>query len=66
VHIEFPAEARRDVAPVLWEETSSGDRVLVNYTTHGTSYVTDRIFARAVLEANDGRHVRRVEIVNDR
>jgi type IV secretion system protein TrbG len=70
VHIEFPADARRDVAPVLWEETGSGDRVLVNYTInyaiHGTSYVTDRIFQRAVLEANDGRHVRRIEIVNDR
>jgi type IV secretion system protein VirB9 len=66
VYIRFPAESRHGVAPVLWQETADGDRVLLNYTTRDESYVTDRVFARAVLEASDGRRVHRVEIVNDR
>jgi type IV secretion system protein TrbG len=66
VHIQFAPDARHDVAPVLWQETSSGDRVLLNYSIEGDSYVTDRVFERAVLEASDGRRARRVEIVNDR
>ncbi|HWZ59900.1 MAG TPA: TrbG/VirB9 family P-type conjugative transfer protein [Gemmatimonadaceae bacterium] len=65
VYIRFPAASRHGVAPVLWQETADGDRVLLNYTTHDDSYVTDRVFARAVLEASDGRRVHRVEIVND-
>jgi type IV secretion system protein VirB9 len=62
VYIRFPAEARRDGAPVLWD----GDHVLLNYTVRGDAYVTDRLFARAILEVSDGHHVRRIEIVSDR
>ena len=45
---------------------TGGDRVLLNYIVEDDGYVTDRLFERAVLEASDGKRVRRVEIVNDR
>jgi type IV secretion system protein TrbG len=64
--IRFPATASRVAAPVLFEESGDGDRVMVNYRAEGDAYVADRVFARAVLEAADGKRVRRVEIVNDR
>jgi type IV secretion system protein TrbG len=66
VFIRFSDSARHEVAPVLWEETGDGDRVVINYRVDGDAYVTDRVFARGVLEASDGRRVRRVEIVNAR
>jgi type IV secretion system protein TrbG len=70
VFIRLPAVSREEGAPVLWQETGDGDRVLLNYTIDsdagGGVYVTDRVFARAILEERDGRRVRRVEIVNDR
>jgi type IV secretion system protein TrbG len=66
VFIRLPGEAREGAAPVLFQESGDGDRVLLNYTIDGDVYVTDRIFERAVLEASDGKRVRRVEIVNER
>jgi type IV secretion system protein VirB9 len=64
--IQFPATASHAAAPVLFEESGDGDRVVLNYRVDGDAYVADRVFARAVLEAADGKRVRRVEIVNDR
>jgi type IV secretion system protein VirB9 len=66
VYIRFPAEARHDAAPVLWQETADGDRALLNYAIQGDAYVADHLFARAILEVTDGRRAHRVEIVNDR
>jgi len=66
VHIVLPSDVRRSDAPVLWERTATGDRVLMNYTVRPDGYVTDRVFARASLEFPDGAHPHRVEIVNDR
>src|SRR2546428_1005600 len=52
VYIKLPEEARHAEAPVLFVLDSDGSKVLVNYAVvAGDTYVTDRLFDRAVLAA---------------
>ena len=57
VYIKLPEEARHAEAPVLFALDSDGSKVLVNYAVvAGDTYVTDRLFDRAVLVAGvDGK-----------
>ncbi len=57
VYIKLPEEARHAEAPVLFVLESDGSKVLVNYSVvGGDTYVTDRLFDRAVLVAGvDGK-----------
>ncbi len=57
VYIKLPEEARHAEAPVLFVLDSDGSKVLVNYAVvAGDTYVTDRLFDRAVLVAGvDGK-----------
>src|SRR5256885_9691618 len=55
VYVKLPAEARHAEAPVLFVLESDGSRMLVNYAVvGGDTYVTDRLFDRAVLVAGVG------------
>jgi type IV secretion system protein VirB9 len=53
VYVQLPPEARHDVAPVLYLVDDGGYSVL-NYTTRGDTYVTDRVFHRAALVIGEG------------
>ena len=57
VYLKLPVEARHAEAPVLFLLEADGSKVLVNYAVvGGDTYVTDRLFDRAVLVAGvDGR-----------
>jgi len=57
VYLKLPVEARHAEAPVLFVLEADGSKVLVNYAVvGGDTYVTDRLFDRAVLVAGvDGR-----------
>ena len=56
VYIKLPAAARHREAPALFLVTEDGSRTLINYSVIGDTYVTDRLFNRAVLLAGvDGR-----------
>lgn len=57
VYLKLPPEARHAEAPVLFELQADGSKVLVNYAVlGGDTYVTDRLFDRAVLVAGvDGK-----------
>ena len=57
VYIKLPEEARHAEAPVLFVLDADGSKVLVNYAVvGGDTYVTDRLFDRAVLVAGvDGK-----------
>ena len=57
VYIKLPEEARHAEAPVLFALDSDGSKVLVNYAVvAGDTYVTDRLFDRAVVVAGvDGK-----------
>ena len=63
VYVKLPTEARHAEAPVLFVLETDGSRVLVNYTVvGGDTYVTDRLFDRAVLVAGVGGQERQVLI----
>jgi P-type conjugative transfer protein TrbG len=52
VYVKLPPEARHAEAPVLFALEADGSKVLVNYAVlGGDTYVTDRLFDRAVLVA---------------
>src|SRR5213594_197522 len=57
VYLKLPEEARHAEAPVLFVLAADGSKVLVNYAVvGGDTYVTDRLFDRAVLMAGvDGK-----------
>jgi type IV secretion system protein VirB9 len=57
VYIKLPEEARHGEAPVLFVLEADGSKVLVNYAVvGGDTYVTDRLFDRALLVAGaDGK-----------
>jgi type IV secretion system protein VirB9 len=61
VYLKLPEQARHAEAPVLFLVDDDGSQVLVNYSVRGgDTYVTDRLFDRAVLVAGVGgkeRHV---------
>jgi type IV secretion system protein VirB9 len=63
VYLKLPAEARHAEAPVLFVLDADGSKVLVNYAVlGGDTYVTDRLFDRAVLVAGVGGKERQVLI----
>ena len=63
VYIKLPVEARHAEAPVLFVLESDGSRILINYSVvGGDTYVTDRLFDRAVLVAGIDGKERRVRI----
>lgn len=63
VYIKLPEEARHAEAPVLFLLESDGSKVLINYSVvGGDTYVTDRLFDRAVLVAGVGGKERQVLI----
>jgi P-type conjugative transfer protein TrbG len=63
VYLKLPADARHAEAPVLFVLEADGSRVLVNYAVvGGDTYVTDRLFDRAVLVAGVGGQERQVLI----
>jgi type IV secretion system protein VirB9 len=56
VYVTLPDEARHAEAPVLFVLSGDGSRTLLNYNVAGDTYVTDRLFDRAVLVAGvDGK-----------
>jgi type IV secretion system protein VirB9 len=63
VYIKLPEEAKHAEAPVLFVLGEDGGRTLVNYSVvGGDTYVTDRLFDRAVLVAGVDGAERRVLI----
>ena len=63
VYIKLPNEARHAEAPLLFVLESDGSKVLVNYAVAGgDTFVTDRLFDRAVLVAGVGGKEREVLI----
>jgi type IV secretion system protein VirB9 len=63
VYLKLPEGARHAEAPVLFVLESDGSKVLVNYAVvGGDTYVTDRLFDRAVLVAGVGGEERQVLI----
>jgi type IV secretion system protein TrbG len=63
VYLKLPADARHAEAPVLFVLEADGSRVLVNYAVvGGDTYVTDRLFDRAVLVAGVGGQEQQVLI----
>jgi P-type conjugative transfer protein TrbG len=65
VYIRLPESARRVALPVLFQLGRDGARGMLNYAVDGDVYVTDRVFARAVLVVGEGNHEETVEIVNE-
>ena len=49
VYVKLPDEARHSEAPVLFILEADGSKTLLNYNVVGDTYVTDRLFDRAVL-----------------
>ena len=50
VYIKLPEAAHRTEAPALFVYEADGSKTLLNYTlAGGDTYVTDRLFERAVL-----------------
>jgi type IV secretion system protein TrbG len=63
VYVKLPEQARHAAAPVLFVVADDGSQELVNYSVRGgDTYVTDRLFDRAVLVAGVGGRERRVLI----
>jgi len=65
VYIRLPDSARHGALPVLFEVGRDGSRGMLNYAVDGDAYVTDRVFARAVLVVADGHHEQTAQIIND-
>lgn len=63
VYIKIPEKARHGEVPVLFVLDGDGGKTLVNYTiVGGDTYVTDRLFDRAVLVAGVDGKERKVRI----
>ncbi len=62
VYIKLPPAARHDAAPALFLVGSDGSRTLLNYSIVGDTYVTDRLFDKAVLVAGIDGKERKIEI----
>ena len=59
VYVKLPDEAVHSEAPVLFALAGDGSKTLLNYNLVGDTYVTDRLFDRAVLIAGvDGKEQR--------
>ena len=62
VYIKLPDAARHAEAPALFVLASDGSRTLLNYNLVGDTYVTDRLFDRAVLIAGIDGKERKVQL----
>lgn len=62
VYIKLPEAAQHAEAPALFLVAEDGSRTLLNYTVLGDTYVTDRLFHRAVLVAGVDGKERKIEI----
>jgi type IV secretion system protein VirB9 len=62
VYVRLPESAKRDDLPVLLQEREDRSTSLLPYIVANNTYVTDRIFTRAILRAGS----RQIEIVNAR
>ena len=54
VYIQFPSGLAQSEAPPLFVIGPDGKPALVNYRVRGTTYIVDRLFAAAELQARDG------------
>ncbi len=61
VYVRLPESAKRDDLPVLLQVRDDKTTALLPYVVVNNTYVTDRIFARAILRAGS----RQIEIVNE-
>jgi type IV secretion system protein TrbG len=61
-YVRLPESARHADLPVLLVEEDDHTTAVINYTVRNDTYVTDRVFARAILRDRN----RQVEIVNTR
>ncbi len=65
--VRLGADARKGALPVLFLELADGSTAVLNYVVANDTYITDRVFARAILRGTeDGRRPRQVEIINTR
>lgn len=62
VYIKLPEAAQHAEAPALFLVADDGSRTLLNYSVIGDTYITDRLFNRAVLVAGVDGKERKVEI----
>ncbi len=62
VYIKLPEAAQHAEAPALFLVADDGSRTLLNYSVIGDTYVTDRLFNRAVLVAGVDGKEQKVEI----
>jgi type IV secretion system protein TrbG len=62
VYIKLPDAARHAEAPALFMVAADGTRTLLNYSVLGDTYVTDRLFDRAVLVAGVNGRERKVSL----
>ena len=63
VYIKLPEEAQHSEAPVLFVLERNGSKTLVNYSViGGDTYITDRLFDRAVLVSGVGGKEQKVLI----
>ena len=63
VYIKLPEEAQHSEAPVLFVLEQDGSKTLVNYSViGGDTYITDRLFDRAILLSGVGGKERKVLI----
>ena len=61
VYVKLPDDARHLEAPALFVLASDGSRTLLNYNIVGDTYVTDRLFDKAVLVAGvEGKEQRAI------
>ena len=59
VYIQFPSGLAQSEAPPLFVIGPDGKPALVNYRVRGTTYIVDRLFAAAELQARHGAAARR-------
>lgn len=62
VYIRLPESAKRDDLPVLLQERDDRSTSLLPYVVANNTYITDRIFTRAILRSGN----RQIEIVTAR
>ncbi|MGH7617865.1 MAG: TrbG/VirB9 family P-type conjugative transfer protein [Gemmatimonadaceae bacterium] len=62
VYIKLPDAARHSEAPALFTVAADGSRTLLNYSVVGDTYITDRLFDRAVLVAGVDGKERRISL----
>ena len=64
-YIKLPAAAAHLDAPVLFLLAPDGTKTLLNYALSGNTYITDRVFRRAVLVFGEGGHASELRLMNE-